>query len=99
MSLQEKTIGKTKLLNIIEEAAILAAKNFNLELWGIELIGSGTRPTVRIFVDTPWENKVIPFVMPLSREEKSRQKSVHPMAKKQEEVETEELKLDEGNQV
>lgn len=99
MSLQEKTIGKTKLLNIVEEAAILAAKNFNLELWGIELIGSGTRPTVRIFVDTPWENKVIPFIMPLSREEKSRQKSVHPMAKKQEEVEKEELKLDEESGV
>lgn len=99
MSLQEKTIGKAKLLSIVEEAAILAAKNFNLEVWGIELLGSGTRPTVRIFVDTAWENKIIPFVMPLTKEEKSRQKSIHPMAKKQEEIEENEQKLDEESGV
>ncbi len=99
MSLQEKTIGKTKLLSLVEEAATLAAKNFNLEVWGIELLGSGTRPTVRIFVDTPWQDKVIPFVMPLTREEKSRQKSIHPMAKKQEETQPEEQKFDEESGV
>ena len=99
MSLQEKTIGKAKLLSIVEEAAILAAKNFNLEVWGIELLGSGTRPTVRIFVDTAWENKIIPFVMPLTKEEKSRQKSIHPMAKKQEEIDENEQKLDEESGV
>lgn len=99
MSLQEKTIGKAKLLSIVEEAAILAAKNFNLEVWGIELLGSGTRPTVRIFVDTAWEDKIIPFVMPLTKEEKSRQKSIHPMAKKQENIEESEQKLDEESGV
>lgn len=80
MAEQEKTIGKAKLLGIVREAAAVAAQSFNLKVWGIELLGSGTRPIVRIFVDTPWENKIVPFVKPLTREEKSRQKSVHPMA-------------------
>ncbi len=82
MKEQEKNIGKAKLLGILHDIAAVAAKSFNLNIWGIELLGSGTRPVVRIFVDTPWEDKVIPFIKPLSREEKSRQKSVHPMAKK-----------------
>lgn len=90
MSLQEKTIGKAKLLEMIREAAAVAAKSFDLQIWGIEIVGSGTRPIVRIFVDTPWENKVIPFVKPLTREEKSRLKSVHPMAKQNGQNETEE---------
>lgn len=84
MKEQGKNIGKAKLLGIVHDIAAVAAKSFNLDIWGIELTGSGTRPVVRIFVDTPWEGKVIPFVKPLTREEKSRQKSVHPMAKKQE---------------
>lgn len=82
MKEQEKKIGKAKLLGIVHDIAAVAAKSFNLNIWGIELLGSGTRPVVRIFVDTPWEDKVIPFVKPLTREEKSRQKSVHPMTKK-----------------
>lgn len=82
MKEQEKNIGKAKLLGIVHDIAAVAAKSFNLDIWGIELTGSGTRPVVRIFVDTPWEGKVIPFVKPLTREEKSKQKSVHPMAKK-----------------
>lgn len=86
MTVQEKTIGKAKLLGIVREAAELAVQSFNLKVWGIELLGSGTRPIVRIFVDTPWEGKIVPFVKPLTREEKSRQKSVHPMAKKQEDA-------------
>lgn len=83
MKEQEKNIGKAKLISIVHDIAAVAAKSFNLNIWGIELLGSGTRPVVRIFVDTPWEDKVIPFVKPLTREEKSRQKSVHPMTKKQ----------------
>lgn len=83
MKEQEKNSGKAKLLGIVHDMAAVAAKSFNLSIWGIELLGSGTRPLVRIFVDTPWENKVVPFVKPLTREEKSRQKSIHPMAKKQ----------------
>lgn len=86
---QENNIGKAKLISIIHDIAAVAAKSFNLNIWGIELLGSGTRPTVRIFVDTPWEGKVIPFVMPLTREEKSRQKSIHPMAKKQDDLKEE----------
>ncbi len=85
MAQEEKTLGKAKLLGIVREAAEVAVQSFNLKVWGIELLGSGTRPVVRIFVDTPWEGKIVPFVKPLTREEKSRQKSVHPMAKKQEE--------------
>lgn len=81
MKPEEKNIGRAKLLDIVREAAAVAAKSFNLNIWGIELLGSGTRPVVRIFVDTPWENKSIPFIKPLTREEKSRQKSVHPMAR------------------
>ena len=80
---EEKNIGKAKLLGIVHDIAAVAAKSFNLDIWGIELLGSGTRPIVRIFVDTPWENKVVPFIKPLTREEKSKQKSIHPMAKKQ----------------
>lgn len=83
MNEQGKNIGKAKLLGIVHDIAAVAAKSFNLHIWGIELLGSGTRPVVRIFVDTPWENKVVPFVKPLTREEKSKQKSIHPMAKKQ----------------
>lgn len=90
MKLEEKTIGRAKLLDIVREAAAVAAKSFNLNIWGIELLGSGTRPVVRIFVDTPWENKSIPFIKPLTREEKSRQKSVHPMARQKKQEETEE---------
>lgn len=86
MNKQENTIGKAKLLGIVHDIAAVAAKNFSLNIWGIELSGSGTRPVVRIFVDTPWESKVIPFVKPLTREEKSKQKSIHPMAKKQNET-------------
>lgn len=87
MNNQDKNIGKAKLLGLVHDIAAVAAKSFNLNIWGIELTGSGTRPVVRIFVDTPWEGKVIPFVKPLTREEKSRQKSIHPMVKKQEETE------------
>lgn len=83
MAEQEKTIGKAKLLGIVQEAAAVAAQSFGLKVWGIELLGGAARPIVRIFVDTPWENKTVPFVKPLTREEKSRQKSVHPMAKNQ----------------
>lgn len=89
MKEQENNIGKTKLISIIHDIAAVAAKSFNLNIWGIELLGSGTRPTVRIFVDTPWEGKVIPFVMPLTREEKSKQKSIHPMANKHNDVKEE----------
>lgn len=90
MKEQEKNIGKAKLLGIVHDIAAVAVKSFNLKIWGIELLGSGTRPVVRIFVDTPWEDKVIPFVKPLTREEKSRQKSIHPMAKQQEDLQIEE---------
>lgn len=99
MKEQEKSIGKAKLLTIVHDIAAVAAKSFGLNIWGIELLGSGTRPVVRIFVDTPWEDKVVPFVKPLTREEKSRQKSIHPMAKKQEDMEEAEECLSEESGV
>ena len=78
MKPEEKNIGRAKLLDIVREAAAVAAKSFNLNIWGIELLGSGTRPVVRIFVDTPWENKSIPFIKPLTREEKKQTKICPP---------------------
>lgn len=44
--------SKEELLRRITEAAAPAAASFGLELWGIELIGSG-RPVARVFVDAP----------------------------------------------
>ncbi len=47
-----KGLSKEELLHRITEAAVPAAASFGLELWGIELAGSG-RPVARIFVDAP----------------------------------------------
>lgn len=47
-----KGLSKEQLLHRIMEAASPAAASFGLEIWGIELMGSG-RPVARIFVDAP----------------------------------------------
>lgn len=44
--------SKEELLHRITEAAAPAAASFGLEVWGVELIGSG-RPVARVFVDAP----------------------------------------------
>ncbi|MCH5276993.1 MAG: ribosome maturation factor RimP [Desulfovibrionaceae bacterium] len=47
--------SKEERLRRIAEAAAPVAAAFGLELWGVELAGSG-RPVVRIFVDAPARN-------------------------------------------
>lgn len=44
--------SQEEVLRRITEAAAPAAAAFGLELWGVELIGSG-RPVARVFVDAP----------------------------------------------
>ena len=51
--------SKEELLRRITEAAAPAAASFGLELWGIELIGSG-RPVARVFVDAPASAAALP---------------------------------------
>lgn len=51
--------SKEELLRRITEAAAPAAASFGLELWGIELIGSG-RPVARVFVDAPASAATLP---------------------------------------
>lgn len=93
-----KEVAKSQILQMVEEAAMVAASSFGLAVWGIMLVGSGGRTVARIFIDSPWEGKVIPFVLPETRLEKSKKKSVHPMqAKAEDSVEKEDDALsDEG---
>ncbi len=78
MALQEKILARHKILQAVHEAAEVAVSSLGLKIWGIDLSGGATKPVVRIFVDAPWEGKEIPFVPPLTREQKSRAKTVHP---------------------
>lgn len=47
-----KGLSKEELVHRITEAVAPAAASFGLEVWGVELIGSG-RPVARVFVDAP----------------------------------------------
>ncbi len=78
MSLEDKIEkNNQRNLKILERLANTAVKSMGLVIWGIDITG-GVKPVVRIFVDTEYEGKTIPFVRPLSREEKSKKKVVHP---------------------
>lgn len=83
MIVQEKIIGRSQILELVESAAQVAVQTYGLKIWGIDLVGGGasSRPVVRVFVDTPWEGRTIPFVMPETRAEKSKKKTVHPKQK------------------
>ncbi len=67
-----------KNIDLVERLAKVAVSSLGLEIWGIDIIGSATKPTVRIFVDKPFDGKPIPFVKPQTKEEKSRKKTIHP---------------------
>ena len=60
-----KGLSKEELLHRIMEAASPAAASFGLEVWGIELIGSG-RPVARVFVDAPAAGVACGETAPLS---------------------------------
>ena len=78
MALQEKIIGKSQILELVGGAAEVAANTYSLKIWGLDVVGGGGRPVVRVFVDTPWEGRTIPFVMPETRSQKSKKRTVHP---------------------
>ena len=78
MALQEATVGKNQILELVESAAEVAVNVYGLKIWGLDLVGGAVSPVVRVFVDTPWEGRIIPFVMPETRSQKSKKKTVHP---------------------
>lgn len=84
MIVQEKVIGRSQMLELVESAAQIAVQTYGLKIWGLDIVGgagASARPVVRVFVDTPWEGKHIPFIMPETRAEKSRKKTAHPKQK------------------
>lgn len=85
MIVQEKIISRSQILELVESAAQVAVQTYGLKIWGLDIVGGAgvnARPIVRVFVDTPWEGKQIPFIMPETRVEKSKKKSLHPKQKK-----------------
>lgn len=78
MAFQEKIVGKSQILEAVEAAAEIAVSTYGLKIWGLELVGGLNNPVVRIFIDTPWEGKIIPFVKPETRSQKSKKKAIHP---------------------
>lgn len=78
MAFQEKLVGKNQILEVVKEAAEIAANTYGLKIWGLDLVGGLNHPVVRIFIDTPWEGKIIPFVKPETRSQKSKKKAIHP---------------------
>ena len=78
MAFQERMVGKNQILEVVEAAAEVAVGTYGLKVWGLDIVGGSGRPVVRIFVDTPWEGKSIPFVMPETRSQKSKKRAVHP---------------------
>lgn len=81
MAFVERKVSATSIVQIVEDAAIVAASSFGLVLWGLDIMSGGGRSLVRLFIDTPWEGKIIPFVLPETRSAKSKKKSVHPTQK------------------
>jgi len=96
--LQERIVGKNQILEIVESAAEVAANFYGLKIWGLDIVGGAGRPVVRLFIDTPWVGKIIPFVMPETQSQKSKKKSVHPKAltAKAEKLSTHAVGLDDG---
>ena len=78
MEPQEVTVGRSQILEIVENAAQVAVNFYNLKIWGLDIVGGTMSPVVRVFVDTPWEGKIVPFVMPETRSQKSKKRAIHP---------------------